>query len=204
VVAAPGGGHISHWTQGYTGPGVVGRAFGAQGPPAGTLTPSPEALPIAPVPGIPGGTLINPQPYVPVGRSPSYPMPGGTNTRVSADYGHRMAAQVNRGHGPVGTRAAEGFVHSGTRTPGVQSNVPLVDAMARIDQKNPMIARATQPPMVTGSTRVYGSAGLAPTEQSFVSKSASEGFAPSYSYPDTSVRPAGGGIIGAVKRVLGL
>jgi hypothetical protein len=181
------GRRVTHAVMNYEGPGLIdipngARAFGAGGDAPGSMMERPVSVRLQQVPGVPGGTLYNPvMRSVPAGRMA--PLPGGTNTRVSAEYGNAMAANASRGHGHTGQKAAGNLVYAGTRTPGVTTQVPVVRAMAAVDQRNPLIAQHTQPGMVTGATRQYGAPTPAPTTRPF---SMTPAYVPTYAMPDIS------------------
>lgn len=174
--------------QPYEGPGLVdmpaGRPFGASGDVPGSMTESPVALPIAAVPGVPGGTLYNGAKR-PVPAAVMAPLPGGTNTRVSQGYGDALAAQAMRGHGYGGRTAETSFVHSTVASSGSAARVPVTQAITAIDRRNPTVAPYVQPPMASGSTRIVGASAPAPTQQTFAQGGAS---VPVYAIPRTSVQ----------------
>lgn len=125
-------------------------------PPPGTLTDRAQPLPLPGVPGVPGGTLMNP---VPVPGTRSWGIaptgPGGTGSVVSRDAVLQMTAINGRGAGPAGSRADEGLVYAGAKAPGVRSNASLLGAIARVDRRNPVVARhLLRSGMTAGATRI--------------------------------------------------
>lgn len=132
------------------------RPFGAAGGPPGTMASAgSQPLPIVGVPGIPGGTLVNPMPVIGTGARGPAPFMSGVTSRVSRKTVLALTASNGRGTGPAASRAPEAFVYAGARTAGVRSNHGLLGAIVAADIRNPYVARhLLRAGMVAGATRV--------------------------------------------------
>lgn len=130
------------------------RPFGARGGPPGTMGGS-SATPIMPIPGIPGGTLLQHPGNGGTGARGSYPSHSGTGAVIDRATVRRWGANAHRWTGHAHMKGPVGVIHAGTRAPGVHSNVHLVQALVETDIRNPAIAQHTLGGRMTaGSTRL--------------------------------------------------
>ncbi len=132
------------------------RPFGAAGGPPGTMASAgSRPLPIVGVPGIPGGTLVNPMPVIGTGSRGPAPYATGTGATVSRQAVLALTASSGRGTGPAASRAPEAFVYAGAKTAGVRSNQGLLGAIVAADIRNPYVARhLLRAGMTAGATRI--------------------------------------------------
>ena len=118
------------------------------GPPQG-------ALPIRPVQGVPGGTLLNPVMRPVPAIKNTVPMPGGTNSRVDRSYAEHMAASASRGTGFASAKAPIQVAQGVVLFPGAASRVDRAQAVIEADLRNPAYADRLLPGMSVGSTRIF-------------------------------------------------